>query len=204
MSAPEQQNRNDNTRLIAKLAIGVVAMFGFGFALVPLYDVFCSVTGLNGKTGGKVEYVATTADVDESRIVTVQFAAVNNSTMSWEFRPLQAQIEVHPGALNEVKFYARNPTMARMVGQAVPSLMPAKGADYFHKTECFCFTQQVLEAGQAIEMPVRFFVDKALPKDVHKLTLSYTLFDVTKNFLDLSARRSGAEGSATVTLLEKF
>ena len=177
-------NKNPNKKLVLMLGVGVVAMFGFAFALVPLYDVFCEVTGLNGKTGGKTEYVATTADVDVNRTVTVQFVAVNNSSMSWEFRPLQAQIDVHPGALNEVKFYARNPTMARMVGKAVPSLMPAKAADMLHKTECFCFTQQVLDAGQAIEMPVRFFVDKALPKDVHKLTLSYTMFDVTKNFAE--------------------
>jgi len=183
---PARQPGPDGTtgKLIVKLAVAAVAMFGFGFALVPLYDVFCAVTGLNGKTGGKVAYVATAADVDEARSVTVQFVALNNASMSWEFRPLQAQIDVHPGALNEVKFYARNPTGARMVAQAVPSLMPSKVVDYFHKTECFCFTQQTLEAGQEIEMPVRFFVDKALPEDVHKMTLSYTLFDVTKNFVD--------------------
>ena len=104
--------------------------------------------------------------------------------MSWEFRPLQNSIEVHPGELNEVKFYARNPTSARVIGQAVPSVSPAAAADYLHKPECFCFTQQVLEAGESIEMPVRFFVDKALPADVRKLTLTYTLFDITQNFAE--------------------
>jgi cytochrome c oxidase assembly protein subunit 11 len=169
-------------KLAAKLALTVVGMFGFGFALVPLYDVFCEITGVNGKTGAQVTYEATAADVEVARTVTVQFASMNNGAMGWEFRPMQAQIDVHPGALNEVKFYARNPTAQRMIGQAVPSISPSVGTDYLHKTECFCFTQQVLEAGQSIEMPVRFFIDKALPQDVHKLTLSYTLFDITANF----------------------
>lgn len=180
----DKPQQNSTGKLVAKLAITVLAMFGFGFAMVPLYDVFCQVTGMNGKTGGKVAYEVTTADVDAARTVTVQFAATNNSGMSWEFRPMQSLIDVHPGELNEVKFYARNPSSIRMVAQAVPSISPSIGADYLHKTECFCFTQQVLEAGESIEMPVRFFVDKALPADVHKLTLTYTMFDVTGNFAD--------------------
>ena len=175
-----------NRKLIAKLVLGAVAMFGFGFALVPIYDVFCKVTGLNGKTGGRVAYEATTADVDMARTVTVQFTATNNSNMSWVFHPQQNQIDVHPGALNEVKFYAKNPSALSMIAQAVPSVSPNLSASFLHKTECFCFTRQVLEAGQEIEMPVRFFIDKALPADVHKLTLSYTLFDVTENFAGTS------------------
>jgi len=184
MADKPQQHATSISRLVAKLAITVVAMFGFGFAMVPLYNVFCEITGLNGKTGGRVAYEVTTAEIDKQRSVTVQFATTNNGSMSWEFRPLQNSIEVHPGELNEVKFYARNPTAARMIGQAVPSVSPSATADYLHKTECFCFTQQVLEAGEGIEMPVRFFVDKALPADVRKLTLSYTLFDITQNFAE--------------------
>ncbi len=183
MSTPLAHNDSTgNGKLIAKLVLAVVAMFGFGFALVPIYDVFCKVTGLNGKTGGRVAYEATAADIDLARIVTMQFTATNNSNMSWVFHPMQNEIEIHPGALNEVKFYAKNTSKERMIGQAVPSVTPSLSASMLHKTECFCFTQQVLEAGQEIEMPVRFFVDKALPADVHKLTLSYTLFDVTENF----------------------
>lgn len=178
----EHQDNTGTGKLVAKLAVTVVAMFGFGFAMVPLYDVFCEWTGLNGKTGGRVAYEVATADVDKERTVVVQFAATNNGAMSWEFRPMQNQIEVHPGELNEVKFFARNPSAARVIGQAVPSVSPSEGADFLHKTECFCFTQQVLEAGESIEMPVRFFVDKALPAGVNKVTLSYTLFDVTQNF----------------------
>jgi cytochrome c oxidase assembly protein subunit 11 len=110
--------------------------------------------------------------------------------MSWEFRPVQRQIEVHPGQLNEVKFIARNPTANAMVGQAIPSVSPFRAADYLHKTECFCFTQHKLEAGEEIEMPLLFFVDKALPADVSKLTLSYTLFDVTQNFVNAGSTLS--------------
>jgi cytochrome c oxidase assembly protein subunit 11 len=183
--ADKPQHDNTGTgKLVAKLALTVVAMFGFGFAMVPLYDVFCEWTGLNGKTGGRVAYEVATAEVDVERTVVVQFAATNNGAMSWEFHPMQNQIEVHPGELNEVKFFARNPTAARVIGQAVPSVSPSEGADFLRKTECFCFTQQTLEAGESIEMPVRFFVDKALPAGVHKLTLSYTLFDVTQNFAE--------------------
>lgn len=182
MADKPQQDTTTTGKLVAKLAVTVVGMFGFGFAMVPLYNVFCEITGLNGKTGGQVVYEATTADIDKERLVTVQFAAMNNGDMGWEFRPMQNQIDVHPGELNEVKFFARNPSASRVIGQAVPSIAPSIGADYLHKTECFCFTQQALEAGESIEMPVRFFVDKALPAGVHKLTLSYTLFDVTKNF----------------------
>lgn len=177
-------------RLVTKLGLSVVGMFAFGFALVPLYDVICDITGLNGKTGGRYEYQAEAVGVDESREVTVQFSASNNAGMAWEFKPMQNQVTVHPGELTEVKFYARNPTGKRMIAQAIPSVAPSRSADYLRKTECFCFTQQVLEAGEEVEMPLLFFVDQAIPGDIHKFTLSYTLFDVTQNFAgqDLSAK----------------
>jgi cytochrome c oxidase assembly protein subunit 11 len=168
--------------LLVKLVLVVVGMFGFGFALVPMYDVFCEWTGLNGKTGGRVEYSAT-QEINEERVVTVQFTASNNASMNWTFEPMVHQVEVHPGELTEIRYFARNPGASRMVAQAVPSVSPLKAADYLRKTECFCFTQQVLEAGEEIEMPVLFYVDPMLPADVSKLTLSYTLFDVTKNFV---------------------
>ena len=174
--------RSATSRLVAKLALTVVGMFGFGFALVPLYDVFCEITGLNGKTGGRYEYNAESTEVNRARLVTVQFAANNNAGMAWEFRPMVSQVQVHPGELTEVRYYARNPTGKRIIGQAVPSVSPFVAADYLRKTECFCFTQQVLEAGEVIEMPVFFYVDQALPAHVSKLTLTYSLFDVTANF----------------------
>ena len=161
----------------AKLLLIVFGMFGFGFALVPLYDVICDVTGLNGKTGGRYE-VTETLEVDEERWVTVQFTTSNNAGMPWGFKPSEVEMVVRPGEMNETYFIAKNPTERRMVAQAVPSVAPFSVAQYLHKTECFCFNQQILEAGESIEMPLRFFVDKDLPGKFSKLTLSYTMFEL--------------------------
>ncbi len=173
------QIQTSNRQLAVKLLFVVIAMFGFGFALVPLYDVFCDITGLNGKTAGV--YTATEAGkIDKDRLVTVQFMANNNDGMTWEFRPTQRSVKVHPGELNSVTFFAGNPTGKTMVAQAVPSVSPFQVADYLHKTECFCFEQQQLEAHQEVEMPLRFIIDSELPENVNTLTLSYTLFDITE------------------------
>lgn len=179
---PQQQSASTG-RLVGKLLLTVVAMFGFGFALVPLYDVFCEITGLNGKTGGQVSYEAASAEIDESRLVTVQFATRNNAGMPWRFEPLQRQIKVHPGELVQVDFIARNPTQHTMIAQAIPSVSPFEAADMMHKTECFCFNRQELGPGEEIEMPLLFYIDRAIPEEISKLTLSYTLFDVTRNFV---------------------
>lgn len=179
----QQDSRSGgNGRLAAKLLVATVAMFGFGFALVPLYDVFCEITGLNGKTGDQYTQELDDSAIDESRTVTVQFVSRNNAGMSWEFRPEVKQVQVHPGEMTHVTFYAHNPEDREMVGQAVPSVSPSRGAEYLRKTECFCFNQQVLAAGEEVSMPLYFFVDKALPDNVSKLTLSYSLFDITQNF----------------------
>lgn len=163
-------------QLIQRLLVLVVAMFAFGFALVPIYDVMCQAFGINGKTAGAYEGAQT---VDQARQVRVQFLATNSADMVWEFHPEADEVSVHPGATQEMRFVAFNPTDQPMTAQAIPSVAPSKAAAYFHKTECFCFTQQVLQPGERIEMPVRFIVDRDLPKDVHHLTLAYTLFDIT-------------------------
>jgi len=163
-------------QLIQRLLVLVVAMFAFGFALVPIYDVMCQAFGINGKTAGAYEGAQS---VDESRQVRVQFLATNSADMVWEFHPIADEVTVHPGATQQMLFVAFNPTDKPMTAQAIPSVAPSKAAAYFHKTECFCFTQQVLQPGERIEMPVRFIVDRDLPKDVHHLTLAYTLFDIT-------------------------
>lgn len=166
------------TRLTLKLTGVVVGMFVFAvWIMPPLYDVFCEVTGLNGKTGDKYQAVA--VEVDRSRKVTVQFLAVNNEGMPWSFAPQLSSIEVHPGEEMEIRYVASNPTTVDMVGQAIPSVVPFKAAEYFHKTECFCFNQQPLPGGETAELPLRFIVDQDLPAQVHTITLSYTLFDVT-------------------------
>ncbi len=163
-------------RLVGRLLLVVVAMFAFGFALVPIYDVMCQAFGINGKTAGAYSGTQT---VDEAREVRVQFLATNASGMLWEFKPMADQLSVNPGSSREMRFIAYNPTDKPMTAQAVPSVSPSKAAAYFHKTECFCFTQQVLQPGERIEMPVRFIVDQDLPADVRHLTLAYTLFDIT-------------------------
>jgi len=165
-------------RTIRRLLTVVVLMFGFGFAMVPLYDIVCEVTGLNGKTSG--QYVADgTETVREDRLVTIQFLANNNADMPWEFRPRLRSMKVHPGKLNMAEFYVRNVTGETMVAQAVPSVAPFRAAEYLHKTECFCFEQQQLETGEDLDMPLRFIIDSEIPEDVTTLTLSYTLYDIT-------------------------
>ena len=167
-------------KTVAKLMVVVVAMFAFVFVvMVPLYNVLCDALGINGKPAGQV-YESVSAAVDEDRVVTIQFIATNNDGMPWEFRPDQTALKVHPGASNGTHFYAKNPMPTLMVAQAIPSISPSRAAEYFHKTECFCFHQQPLEGETEAEMPLQFIVDRDLPKDIHTITLSYTLFDVTE------------------------
>jgi cytochrome c oxidase assembly protein subunit 11 len=184
MSLTQKSYQRNNQRLLSKLSLTAVGMFAFGFLLVPLYDVFCEVTGLNGKTGSKTQYVAEEVTIDESREITVQFSTRNNVSMSWEFKPGLRQIKVNPGALNEVAFYAKNSEKRKMIAQAIPSVSPSEAAAYLHKTECFCFNQQSLDPGEEIYMPLMFYLDTDLPRHITKLTLSYTLFDVTDNFIN--------------------
>lgn len=181
MSERESKPVNATTLLSLKLGGVVVGMFAFAiWVMPPLYNLFCEVTGLNGKTGGRYEAVA--VQVDTSRTVTVQFIATNNESMPWEFKPEMSSIEVHPGQEAEVRYLARNVTQQDMVAQAIPSVVPFKAAEYFHKTECFCFNRQPLAAGNSAELPLRFIVDQDVPKQVHTITLSYTLFDVTDRY----------------------
>jgi cytochrome c oxidase assembly protein subunit 11 len=177
VSAPDPRARA-NKRLAGKLFLVVVAMFAFGFALVPLYDVFCQITGLNGNTGRIDERVAQASQVDTSRWVTVEFTGQVMNGLPWEFRPLQNKLRLHPGETAVVKYYVRNMTAETMNGQAVPSVSPPRAASHYKKVECFCFSRQQLEGGQSEEMPVRFLVESDLPEDVKTLTLSYAFYDV--------------------------
>lgn len=174
MESKELANRN--RKLVGRLGVAAVVMFGFGFAMVPLYDVFCDITGLNGKTGRIEAEAALGQAVDMEREVTVEFVVSVNSDLPWEIKPMVRQVKVHPGAVTEVKYAARNITGNTVIGQAVPSLVPGLASKYFNKTECFCFTQQTLAAGEYKEMPLRFVVDPALPKDVNSVALSYTFY----------------------------
>jgi cytochrome c oxidase assembly protein subunit 11 len=176
----QQQERDPVKSTVTRMLLIAVGMFGFGFALVPLYDVFCDITGLNGKTSDE-KYEVTDTAIDTSRTVKVQFVTTNNDGMVWDFKPSVAEMTVHPGEVATTEFYARNPRGFDMTAQAIPSLVPFKAAEYFHKTECFCFNQQSLAAGEEVQMPLRFIVDKDLPKNVKTITLAYTLFDVTES-----------------------
>ncbi|WP_455808320.1 cytochrome c oxidase assembly protein [Pseudomonas koreensis] len=154
-------------QLVLRLTCLIVIMLMCGLALPSLYGV---LTGHNDN-GVAVQ--------DASRQIDVLFTAGNAAGMTWAFYPQSRQMQVHPGALNEMTFIAQNPTDRPMKAQAVPGISPGKAAAWFHKTECFCFTQQTLQPGERIEMPVRFIVDRDIPEDVKRLTLAYTLFDVT-------------------------
>mgnify|MGYP006129117321 FL=1 len=171
-------SKSTHGQVVKKLLLIVFGMFGFGFALVPLYDVFCDITGLNGKTNGTA--VSYTADgVDTSRTVTVQFITRMAKGIPWQFEPVINEVDVHPGEVKFVNFYAKNESMRDIVGQAVPSVSPGMAAGYFQKIECFCFTQQPLKANEDVEMGLQFYVDVDLPPEITTLTLSYTLYDIT-------------------------
>lgn len=175
----EQPNLDDRiSGTLKKLLVAAVLMFGFGFALVPLYDVICDVTGLNGKTSSSA--AADSNDVDPSRTVRVQFVTQTNADMPWQFRPEVRSVELHPGEIKLVQFFAKNEAVDTVIGQAIPSVTPGVAASYLKKTQCFCFDQQTLAAGKSMDMPVIFYLDPAIPKHITELTLSYTLYNVTE------------------------
>ncbi|RUP82185.1 cytochrome c oxidase assembly protein [Alteromonas sp. KS69] len=178
---------NANNKMVIKLVVIVFGMFGFGFALVPLYDVFCDVTGINGKTENTAA-VYESIEIDESREVTVEFITRTNTGMPWEFRAQTSRMKVHPGELNTVSFYVRNPASNNMMAQAIPSVSPGMAALYLNKTECFCFNQQPLSAGAEAYMPMQFYVDPQLPEDISYFTVQYTLFDVTARASDMKTK----------------
>lgn len=161
----------------------VAAMFAFCFAMVPLYGLICKKTGLNSSAANSGLLIPVSAETSEpadlTRTVRVEFVAVNHNGMPWEFFPRTKVIEVHPGENNKIFFYAKNTTDKKMSVQAIPSMTPTEALQYFHKIECFCFTQQTLLGNHDKEMPMIFRIDKNLPKEIHVITLAYTLFDTT-------------------------
>jgi cytochrome c oxidase assembly protein subunit 11 len=176
----EQQVQTKNSKMVMKLAAIVIGMFGFGFALVPLYDVLCDALGINGKTSD-VAAVYESVEIDESRLVTVEFITRINTGMPWQFSTQTKRVKVHPGEMSQVDFLVKNPASTRIVGQAIPSVSPGPAAIYMNKTECFCFEQQTLQAGEEMLMPMRFYVDPQLPKDITYFTVQYTLYNVTSS-----------------------
>ena len=186
MSAPATENR----RLLVRLVISAVAMFGFGFMLVPFYEKICEVTGINNLL--KPDQVAENTQVDSSRWVTVQFDS-NVHDLPWQFSPRQHSIRVHPGEMVHVDYEVTNTRDYPVAGQAVPSYGPQLAGQYFRKMDCFCFTQQTLAAGEQRVMPVVFVIDPALPADVTVITLSYTFFEIAGR--SISGDGGGPPGS---------
>ncbi len=176
--------KHSNRKIFLIAGTIAIVMFGFCFAMVPLYSLICQATGINTSvrssmliTPAMADAISKTADV--TREITVQFTATNHMGMPWDFYPRIKSIKVHPGEKARVYFYAKNTTAKSMTVQAIPSMTPPESLGHFHKIECFCFHQQTLKGGENRDMPLVFQIDKALPKDVHVITLAYTLFDVT-------------------------
>jgi cytochrome c oxidase assembly protein subunit 11 len=170
--------RGENRTMMRKLIVVALMMFGFGWALVPLYQKICEITGINIVTNRDVdaERAARNTQVDRSRTITVEFDA--NVQGAWRFRPHVNHMQVHPGELVQVTYDLVNMQSRAMAGQAIPSYAPMQSAAHFQKLECFCFKQQTLAAGETRQFPVVFFIDPALPQDVKTITLSYTFFEV--------------------------
>lgn len=185
-------------KTIKLLCFSVLGMFTFSFALVPLYDVFCEVTGLNGK----IELEATTnqnLETEIGRDVSIQFVSHNNEQMPWIFRPSESQIKIQTGKYHTATFYVKNPTNKRMIAQAVPSVAPSNAASHLKKLECFCFEEQELAPGEEALLPVRLIFDDELPDSIKSVVLSYTIFDVTDyNDLEMTHHHDGHEMEASL------
>ena len=169
-----------NRRLVWRLLLVVALSFAFGFAMVPFYDVLCRITGLNGKTeafqAGGLPATPGTSAVDRTRRVTVEFTGMVMPGLPWEMRPLTARLELHPGELQLVRYVVRNTSDHPIVGQAITSVSPGQAARYFHKLDCFCFSQQTLGPGESREMPLTFVLKPDLDQDIRQITLSYAFY----------------------------
>jgi len=178
----ERQNRS----LARRLWVFAAGSFAFGFALVPLYSVLCDVTGYGDRTKlVKASDFAEVATTD--RTVTIEFVSATTSFGDWEFRPELGNLKVQPGKLYEAKFYAKNLRSMEVTAQAVPSIAPLNATQYFHKTECFCFTPQHFGAQEGRDMTVRFILDPKLPRNIDRVTLAYSMFDAPQKVAAQSA-----------------
>ena len=185
----------NHSRLVARLLLLVAGAFIFAFALVPLYNVLCEVTGFNGKTsagfaaGGLKTGAAQppASRVDTGRLIRIEFTGTVMPGLPWEMRPLKVSLDVHPGELQQVSYLVRNTSDRAITGQAVPSVTPGQAAQHFEKIECFCFDQQTLAPGEAQEMPLAFIVSPEVDRDITHITLSYAFFSTEGQRRTLSA-----------------
>jgi cytochrome c oxidase assembly protein subunit 11 len=189
----DAQLQERNRRFLRRALLVCAGTFLFGFAMVPIYRIACvHVFGikLDNTADGAAKVAGMQADA--GRWVTEQFVGNVNSALAWQFAPEKVSMRVHPGELAEAWYDARNDAADAIVGNAVPSIAPSTASLYFNKTECFCFTEQTLAAGEARRMPVKFIVDPKLPADIHTLTLSYTFYNN-----ELATKKLAAEAAAT-------
>ncbi|MEY3200578.1 MAG: hypothetical protein RIR70_128 [Pseudomonadota bacterium] len=173
--APGQPQGRHNRLTLKKLAVVALVMFGFGYAMVPFYNTICAALGMNNID--QPDKVAANTQVDTSRRVTVELDS-NIKGLPWEFKPLVRHVSVHPGELVQVEYQITNTQSRAITGQAIPSFAPTNAAQYFRKLECFCFSSQLLKAGESRKMPVVFVIDPAVPREVDSITMSYTFFEV--------------------------
>jgi len=174
--------RSDNLRLVGKLVVVTALMFGFGYALVPMYRAICAALGINVLSVSELQTQAgrsatpLNGQVDRTRTITIEFDA--NARGPWDFKPAQRSVDVHPGELTTVMYEFRNVQNRTMAAQAIPSYAPTQAMAHFNKLECFCFSEYTLAPGEKRQWPVVFVIDPKLPKDVRTITLSYTFFEV--------------------------
>lgn len=183
----EKQPKRSTKKLTGYLVLSVVAMFGFGFALVPLYDVMCEALGINGKTNTVSAVQPQGMQPDYSRTIRVEFMSHIKPDMPWTFSPEVRVLEVHPGEVVQTNYIAKNLSASSLIGQAVPSVSPGMGATYFNKMECFCFNLQPLDGFKSAEMGLIFYIEPDIPESIHTLTLSYTLFNITSEVVGESS-----------------
>jgi cytochrome c oxidase assembly protein subunit 11 len=174
------ERQRSNVRLAMKLALVALFFAGFGFALVPLYDVICKLTGLNGKTNAVAVVPNKNTQIDFSRTVNVEFLSQSMPGVGLSFKPEQFAIRVHPGEISRMNYVITNTTKKVFVGQAIPSITPAVAAQYFQKLQCFCFEQQSFQPGETRTMPVVFVVNPEMSRDLGTVTLSYAFFEAVK------------------------
>jgi cytochrome c oxidase assembly protein subunit 11 len=179
-----RSDRTSHKKLVRRLVLVSVGMFGFGFAMWPLYNVFCDLTGLGGRG---VKIVEEAGELEKSdRQVRIRFDATVNSSLPWQFEAMEKSMTVTLGEMSEAKYFASNPTDRPLAGHAIFNVTPPEASLYFVKTECFCFTQQVLQAQEGREMPVYYFIQPDLPASIKELTLSYTFYPDEKANLALA------------------
>jgi cytochrome c oxidase assembly protein subunit 11 len=173
-----------NWHMVKKLSVIVALMFGFGYALVPMYSAICNALGINILSRSELQTygqgagsLAANTQIDTSRTITVEFDA--NARGPWHFKPATRTMQVHPGELSTVMYQFQNIQNRTMAAQAIPSYAPQQAMPYFNKLECFCFNEYTLKAGESKQWPVTFVIDPRLPKDVKTITLSYTFFEVS-------------------------